>query len=225
MLKSQISLILVATRCCVFFPLKLSFSFLLNWNVGERGRPHVWHKGTGFCVHLLHFNKHLDSAPTALNPPPQSHTMLAAFNIPGCQHSYYPRVLTWKCRCRLETPHLKEPMPIVPKPHLELSGCDSASGIEVQGHHHGKAGGPTAVASGHATKGPEDSEGSPELLHCQETEGRCHLCLKQGDFSRDPSWSSFPEVGSLVSPQLGFELQLFHECSSGCLNPDSQSHG
>lgn len=100
----------------------------------------------------------------------------------------------------------------IPKPHLELSGCDSAGGIEVQRHHHGKAGGPMAVASGHTAKGPEDSEGSPELLHWQETEGRCHLCLKQGYHSRDPSWSLFSEVGALVSEQqLSFELQSLHE--------------
>lgn len=82
----------------------------------------------------------------------------------------------------LGMPHLKEPVPIL-KPHLELSGCDSAGGIEVQRHHHSKAGGPTAVASGHTAKGLEDSEGGPELLHYQETEGRCHLCLKEGHLS------------------------------------------
>lgn len=85
-------------------------------------------------------------------------------------------------------------MPI-PKPHLELSSCDSACGIEVQGHHHGKAGGPTAVASGHTAKGLEDSEGGPELLHCRETEVGCHLCLIQGHLSLDLSLGLGPWDG------------------------------
>lgn len=80
-----------------------------------------------------------------------------------------------------------------------------------------------AVAGGHTAKGPEDNEGGPELLHWQETEGRCHLCLKQGYRSRDPSWSLFSEVGALVSNSLASNYS--HSMSlSSCLNPDSQSH-
>lgn len=210
MLKSQISLIWAVARCCEVFLSKALIFFSVQLECWREGQATCVAQGDRFLCASVTFQQASGFCSYCIEPPPQSHTMLAAFNIPGCQHSYYSRVLTWKCRCRLETPHLKEPVPI-PKPHLELSGCDSASGIEVQGHHHGKAGGPTTVASGHTAKGPKDSEGSPELLHCQETEGRCHLCLKWGNLSRDPSWSSFPEVGSLVSRQLGFELQLLHE--------------
>lgn len=58
------------------------------------------------------------------------------------------------------------PLPPTQRPHLELSGRDSACGIEVQRHHHGKPGGTTAVASGHGAKSPEDSEGGSNLFHC-----------------------------------------------------------
>lgn len=78
-----------------------------------------------------------------------------------------------------------EPLPL-PEPHLELSRGDAACGTDVQAHHHGKAGGPAAVASGHTAKGPQDGEGSLELLHCWETEGRCHLCLKWATLVSSP---------------------------------------
>ena len=58
------------------------------------------------------------------------------------------------------------PFPSTQRPHLELSSRDSACGTEVQRHHHGEPGGAAAMASGHRAKGPEDSEGGSNLLHC-----------------------------------------------------------
>lgn len=52
-----------------------------------------------------------------------------------------------------------------PGSHLQLSSRDSASGIEVQGHHHGEAGGSATLARGHTAEGPQDGEGGLDLLH------------------------------------------------------------
>lgn len=123
---------------------------------------------------------------------------------------------------------LVEPLPL-PEPHLELSRGDAACGAEVQAHHHGKAGGPAAVASGHRTEGLQDSEGSLELLHCWETEGRCHLCLKWATLVSE-SWvgqrqSLCQGCGAWGPPNSSLTeslrvLELSHGCSEYSQCPD-----
>lgn len=87
-----------------------------------------------------------------------------------------------------------------PEAHLELSGGDAARGVEVQRHHHAKSGGAAAVARGHRAKGPEDGEGSSDLLHCGDAGPAVnHASCRTALPFRAPSPRSLPPPSSALN--------------------------